>query len=397
VEVPSIMSELHYPRQAPWDPISSGQDEGFHSAHRYRRDSDESIQYNQNGEEEQDYRQKYDEGRIYHQHNNRNTSVISDPGSQEGPRVVLPQRRMPIRRTSHLAQLEGERRQQGDSRSATMQSEHSQDDMPRVLYSHKRHGPTIVQSDPYGDTVPLWMPGLPTSPRQMMASKQFGKWDPDLRKQPAGSYDKKFPVPLMVPRLPLRNSANSKSQRSMGSGNSTSSGPKKTMHRIIEPKQSGFRRLVQRFDFKWYGVTMGTGIVSILLFTFSEIYEDSFNALRILSYVFFFMNLGIFGVIFLLTVLRYLMYPKLFIFLISDPGQSMYLGTFPMGFATIVTIIVNVAVKRLGGPTWPVVAWGLWWFDAIISVGVALGVPLGLYVCPPSLVSRIVRANDLLE
>lgn len=128
------------------------------------------------------------------------------------------------------------------------------------------------------------------------------------------------------------------------------------MHRIIEPE--GFRRLVQRFDFKWYGVMMGTGIVSIILFTFSEIYEDSFNALRILSYVFYFMNLGIFGVIFLLTILRYLMYPKLFIFLISNPGQSMYLA-FTMGFATIVNVTVNVAVKRLGGPTWPLVAWRL--------------------------------------
>ena len=125
---------------------------------------------------------------------------------------------------------------------------------------------------------------------------------------------------------------------------------------------------------------MGTGIVSILFFTFSEIYEDSFNALRIISYVFLFMNVAIFGVISLLSVLRYLMYPRLFVFLISDPGQSMYLGTLPMGFATIVTMTVNVAVKQLGRPTWPLIAWGLWWLDVIMSVGVALGVPLGLCV-----------------
>lgn len=134
------MDELQFPRQEPRGPLSSGQDDGFHRPHQleYRRDSNDNIQYDQHGEEEQEYEQQSDERMYYQQNNNRNTSVISDPGSQEAPRAVTPQRRMPIQITSHLARRAGERGQQRNTSSLTKQSEHSRDDMSQVLYSPSR-------------------------------------------------------------------------------------------------------------------------------------------------------------------------------------------------------------------------------------------------------------------
>ncbi|KAI0198242.1 voltage-dependent anion channel-domain-containing protein, partial [Astrocystis sublimbata] len=148
---------------------------------------------------------------------------------------------------------------------------------------------------------------------------------------------------------------------------------------IIEPVESGFFRLVQNFDFKWYGSTMGTGIVSILLFTFSNIYTPASSILFKLSVVFYGFNVLLFSAIFTMTVLRYYHYPRLFIMLVSDPGQAMYLGTFPMGFATIISMTVNVMVSRFGD-SWAQAAWVFWWFDVAVSMATALGVPWLLQV-----------------
>ncbi|KAI1123940.1 voltage-dependent anion channel-domain-containing protein [Nemania abortiva] len=143
---------------------------------------------------------------------------------------------------------------------------------------------------------------------------------------------------------------------------------------IIEPLESGFLKLVQNFDFKWYGSTMGTGIVAILLFTFSNIYARASPILLQLSISFYIVNIVLFSLIFMMTILRYILYPKLFVMMISDPGQAMYLGTFPMGFATIISMTVNIMVPRFG-PTWAEIAWAFWWIDVAISMATALGVP----------------------
>ncbi|KAI1353952.1 voltage-dependent anion channel-domain-containing protein [Xylaria sp. FL0043] len=148
---------------------------------------------------------------------------------------------------------------------------------------------------------------------------------------------------------------------------------------IIQPVESGFLRLAQNFDFKWYGSTMGTGIVSILLFTFSNIYTHGSGMLFQLSVAFYILNVVLFSLIFMMTIFRYILYPRLFVMLVSDPGQAMYLGTFPMGFATIISMTVNVMVPRFGA-FWAETAWVCWWIDVAISMATALIVPWLLQV-----------------
>ncbi|KAI1342826.1 sulfite efflux pump SSU1 [Xylariaceae sp. FL0016] len=137
--------------------------------------------------------------------------------------------------------------------------------------------------------------------------------------------------------------------------------------------------MVQNFDFKWYGSTMGTGVVSILLFTFSTIYMQASSVLFQLSVIVYIINVALFTLILLMTLLRYLLYPKLFVMMVSDPGQAMYLGTLPMGFATILNMTVNVTVPKFGGP-WASIVWAFWWVDVAISLATALGVPWLLQV-----------------
>ncbi|KAI1270452.1 sulfite efflux pump SSU1 [Xylariaceae sp. FL1019] len=124
---------------------------------------------------------------------------------------------------------------------------------------------------------------------------------------------------------------------------------------------------------------MGTGIVAILFFNFSIIYTDAAGILRPLSVIFYIGNVILFGILLLMTILRYLLYPKLFVMMVSDPGQAMYLGTFPMGFATIITMTVNIAVPDLGD-AWIGIAYAFWWIDVVVSMGTALTIPWLLQV-----------------
>jgi tellurite resistance protein TehA-like permease len=75
---------------------------------------------------------------------------------------------------------------------------------------------------------------------------------------------------------------------------------------------------------------MGTGIVSILL------HNLPYNApwLQYISYIFFGLNVVLFSVFLILSVLRYTLYPEIWVAMIVHPAQSLFLGCFPMGFAS---------------------------------------------------------------
>lgn len=75
---------------------------------------------------------------------------------------------------------------------------------------------------------------------------------------------------------------------------------------------------------------MGTGIVSILL------HNLPYNALWIqyISYIFFALNVVLFTAFTLISLARYLLFPEIWGAMISHPAQSLFLGCFPMGFAS---------------------------------------------------------------
>lgn len=88
---------------------------------------------------------------------------------------------------------------------------------------------------------------------------------------------------------------------------------------------------------------MGTGIVSILL------HNLPYNGrwLYWISVMFFCLNILLFVLFFIISLLRYTLYPAIWRAMIRHPAQSLFLGTFPMGLATIVNMVVFVCV-----PVW---------------------------------------------
>ncbi|TDZ38902.1 Sulfite efflux pump SSU1 [Colletotrichum spinosum] len=116
---------------------------------------------------------------------------------------------------------------------------------------------------------------------------------------------------------------------------------------------------------------MGTGIVSILL------HNLPYNTAWIshgLAIAFFVLNVGLFTVFTIITVLRYALYPEIWKAMLIHPGQSLFLGCFPMGFATIINMMILVCAPVWGN--WVVSwAWGFWWLDAALSLGTCITVP----------------------
>lgn len=97
---------------------------------------------------------------------------------------------------------------------------------------------------------------------------------------------------------------------------------------------------------------MGTGIVSILLHNLP--YNGTW--LYWISVVIFALNAFLFVSFTIITILRYALYPEIWSVMVRNPTQSLFLGAFPMGLATIINMIVFVCYP----------AWGTW---AIYLVG----------------------------
>ncbi|KAJ2906317.1 hypothetical protein MKZ38_002033 [Zalerion maritima] len=131
----------------------------------------------------------------------------------------------------------------------------------------------------------------------------------------------------------------------------------------------GWRRIVRNFTPSWFAVNMGTGIVSILL------HGLPYNAywIRIISIGFFLLNVLLFMTFSLITILRYILYPEIWSAMIQHPAQSLFLGCFPMGFATIINMTVMVCCDW--GSGWVYFAWVMWWVDVVLSMASCVTMP----------------------
>jgi tellurite resistance protein TehA-like permease len=124
---------------------------------------------------------------------------------------------------------------------------------------------------------------------------------------------------------------------------------------------------------------MGTGIISLLLHNLSTLYPSCHTTLHVLSIAFFVLNIVLFSTIFSISILRYILYPATWTLMLRHPVQSLFLGTLPMGFATLVNMFVAICVPAWG--EWAVyIAWGMWWINVCVSLACCLGLPFQMYV-----------------
>ena len=129
----------------------------------------------------------------------------------------------------------------------------------------------------------------------------------------------------------------------------------------------GWRRVVRNFSPSWFSVSMGTGVVSLLFITISW----KADWLYWLSVVFFVLNLIIFALASIVSILRYTLYPEIWSVMIHDPNNSLFLGTIPMAFATLIESLIFLCCPYWG--EWATtLAWILWMFDSIAALAVTV-------------------------
>lgn len=134
---------------------------------------------------------------------------------------------------------------------------------------------------------------------------------------------------------------------------------------------------------------MGTGIVSILL------HNLPFNGVWLywISIVVFALNVFLFVLFTLASIMRYVLYPEIWGVMIRHPTQSLFLGTFPMGLATIVNMIVFVCVPAWG--PWTITfAWAMWWIDVVIASATCFYLPFVLFVLPNEPSCRMLKLRS---
>lgn len=130
------------------------------------------------------------------------------------------------------------------------------------------------------------------------------------------------------------------------------------------------RRVILNFTPSWFSVNMGTGIVSILLHELPY----QFRGLGIISNVIFGFNVLLFLLFLLISAARYIIWPQMFPTMLFHPTQSLFLGTFSMGFTTIVNMCALSAAPAWGSGV-ATFTWVLWWINSVIAVFVCIGLP----------------------
>jgi len=137
---------------------------------------------------------------------------------------------------------------------------------------------------------------------------------------------------------------------------------------------SPYLRAVLNFTPSWYSVSMGTGILSILLHTSPH----RFPGEATIGTVLYFVNIALFVAFTAVSAARYVLYPWALGRMLRHPAQSLFLGTIPMALATIVNATVLIAVPMYG--RWAAhLCWALWWVDVALSVASTFGIPLLMF------------------
>lgn len=160
-------------------------------------------------------------------------------------------------------------------------------------------------------------------------------------------------------------------------GTAKSTNTSAPIKKIKSKHERGWRRIVRNLSPSWFTPTMGTGIAGVLLATIP------FQArwLYYLSICFFLLNVVLFSLVFMVSVLRYVLYPEIWGVMIRDPVNSLFLSTAPMGLFTLVEMWLIVTVRHEQWGEWALTfIWIVWMIDCVAAVSCTVFLCFLLYV-----------------
>ncbi|MBT0727486.1 TDT family transporter [Rosenbergiella australiborealis] len=149
-----------------------------------------------------------------------------------------------------------------------------------------------------------------------------------------------------------------------------------TIRKIPRPFKhlASLTELVRFFTPNWFAVTMGTGVLALVL---AQAVAAS-SPLFVLARTLWLINGSLFVLFSLLYGARWLFYPQEACKIFQHPQMSMFLGTIPMGLATVINGFINFGVPMMGDEA-IVIAHSLWMLDAILAILCGAGLPLFMF------------------
>jgi C4-dicarboxylate transporter/malic acid transport protein len=144
---------------------------------------------------------------------------------------------------------------------------------------------------------------------------------------------------------------------------------------------------IRQFTPNWFAITMGTGVVFLVLnaLPFASPLKSAaaqwlWRADIVLYSLFSTMFLG-----------RIILFSETIKPLLRHPLQSMFLGAIPMGFAPIINGLVVFSGAAPGSHIYSA-AFFMWVFDALLSLAIAIGVPYLIFTTQEHSVEKLTAA-----
>jgi len=132
--------------------------------------------------------------------------------------------------------------------------------------------------------------------------------------------------------------------------------------------------VIRQFTPNWFTMTMGTGIVALILPEFPFVSDFLWQLATILWQF----NTLLFTVFIILYVLRWLIYPQEAKQIFSHPSMALFLGAIPMGLATVLNGFLKYGIPIYGDVALQI-AQLLWYVDVVLAVGIGVLVPFCMF------------------
>ncbi len=134
------------------------------------------------------------------------------------------------------------------------------------------------------------------------------------------------------------------------------------------------REMIRQFTPNWFAATMGTGILALML----PLVPGAGRLLYGMGESLWLFNIFLFSLFAFLYAARWVLYWEEARRIFSHSIVSMFMGTIPMGFATLVNGLIFFGIPRWGETVVPV-AQAMWWLDVALSVACGVLIPYFMF------------------
>lgn len=132
--------------------------------------------------------------------------------------------------------------------------------------------------------------------------------------------------------------------------------------------------IIRQFTPNWFTVSMGTGVVALIVSEFPMLKALTWQ----LGTGLWYFNILLFVLFTVLYGLRWAFYPHEAKQIFQHPSMSLFLGTIPMALATILNGFLKYG-QPIYGDTAVQIAQTLWYADVVLALLVAWTVPFAMY------------------